>query len=88
MKKMLIIFFVSVGLLISAPHSISSQLTIFNNEIEAQNHCSNDAVVWLNLPTGVWHKLGSYWYERTKNGAYVCRLEAAAAGDRESLNGS
>jgi hypothetical protein len=68
--------------------AFSSQLTLFSYEVQAQNHCPDDEVVWLNLPTGIWHPKGGRWYARTKNGSYVCRLEAAAAGDRESLNGS
>lgn len=30
---------------------------------------------------------GMRWYGRTKHGAYVCRREADAAGDRDTRNG-
>lgn len=63
-------------------------LTLFNTEGQAQDHCPNDVVVWLNTPTGIWHTKGARWYGRTKHGAYVCRREAATEGDRGSLNGS
>jgi hypothetical protein len=53
----------------------------------AQAHCPNDAVVWLNTRTGIWHLAGERWYGRTKHGAYVCEREATAAGDRETHNG-
>jgi hypothetical protein len=44
-------------------------------------------VVWLNLPSGIYHLKGQRWYGRTKSGAYVCKQEADKAGDRGSLNG-
>jgi hypothetical protein len=59
----------------------------FNSESQAQQHCPSDIVVWLNLPTMIWHTKGERWYGATKNGAYVCRQEAAADGARGSKNG-
>jgi len=60
---------------------------LFPTEQQAQQHCPDDAVVWLNLPSGIYHLKGERWYGRTKNGAYVCKQEADHAGDRPSLNG-
>jgi hypothetical protein len=60
--------------------------TKFATELQAQQHCPNDVVVWLNLPTGIYHMKGERWYGRTKNGAYVCEREADQAGDRETHN--
>jgi hypothetical protein len=37
-------------------------------------------VVWLNLPSGIYHYSGQRWYGRTKRGAYVCKGEADANG--------
>jgi hypothetical protein len=48
---------------------------------------SQDLVVWLNIPTGIYHLPGMRWYGATKNGAYVCEKEADKAGDRETRNG-
>ena len=59
----------------------------FTTEQLAQQHCPNDVVVWLNLPTGIYHMRGERWYGRTKSGAYVCEKEADQAGDRETHNG-
>jgi hypothetical protein len=59
----------------------------FPSEVQAQQHCPGDAVVWLNSPTGIYHTKGQRWYGRTKSGAYVCRTEADHAGMRGSLNG-
>jgi hypothetical protein len=44
-------------------------------------------VVWVNLPTGVYHYAGERWYGNTKNGAYMCEREAKAVGDRATRNG-
>jgi hypothetical protein len=62
-------------------------VTPFSSEETAQRHCPSDTVVWLNLPTGVYHFRGQRWYGRTKNGAFVCKKEADVVGDRPSLNG-
>jgi hypothetical protein len=59
----------------------------FDTETQAQHHCPSDIVVWLNLPTMIWHTKGERWYGATKNGAYVCREEAAKEDARGSRNG-
>ena len=64
-----------------------SSLTLFSNEQDAQKHCVEDQVVWLNLPTGVYHFKGQRWYGNTKSGAFVCKREADASGDRPTKNG-
>jgi hypothetical protein len=67
--------------------SASWALDEFSTERSAQQHCPADVVVWLNIPTGIWHYKGNHWYGRTKNGAYVCMQEAAKAGMRASKTG-
>lgn len=64
-----------------------SQLSLFTTEDAAQKHCPADTVVWLNTRSGIYHLKGERWYGRTKHGAYVCKKEADAAGDRETENG-
>ena len=59
----------------------------FNTEVQAQQHCPSDTVVWLNLPSMIWHYKGQRWYGNTKHGAYVCEKEAAAGGARATRNG-
>ncbi len=66
---------------------ISSDLSMFATENAAQKHCPRDTVVWLNTSSGIYHLKGERWYGRTKHGAYVCKKEADAAGDRETANG-
>jgi hypothetical protein len=59
----------------------------FQSEQKAQQHCPNDTIVWVNIKTGVYHLRGERWYGATKDGAYVCRQEADAEGDRMTKNG-
>src|SRR5579872_1762790 len=54
----------------------ATELALFTTEDEAQRHCPNDTVVWLNTRTGIYHLKGERWYGRTKHGAYVCKKEA------------
>jgi hypothetical protein len=64
-----------------------AELAQFDNESAAQRHCPKDTVVWLNTNSGIYHEKGMRWYGRTRKGAYVCRAEANAAGDRDTRNG-
>jgi hypothetical protein len=61
--------------------------TTYPSEQQAQQHCPRDTVVWLNLPTGIYHFKGERWYGTTKHGAFVCQKEADQAGDRATRNG-
>ena len=65
----------------------SLALEQFNTEQAAQNSCPGDKVVWLNLPTGVYHYRHQRWYGATKNGAYVCEKDAIKSGKRASKRG-
>jgi hypothetical protein len=60
---------------------------LFDTEDGAQAHCPKDVVVWLNIPSGIYHYKGERWYGLTKHGAYACEKEAIAVGDRASENG-
>ena len=62
-------------------------LQLFASESAAKAHCPKDEVVWLNTNSGIYHEKGMRWYGNTKAGAYVCRREANAAGDRDTRNG-
>jgi type IV secretory pathway protease TraF len=67
--------------------SPSAPLTNYPTETQAHQHCPADTVVWLNLPTGIYHFKDQRWYGRTNSGAYVCRGEADGAGMRTTRNG-
>jgi hypothetical protein len=53
---------------------------LFQNDREAQAHCPQDVVVWLNLASGYYHYRGMQWYGRTQSGAYICKKEADRIG--------
>jgi hypothetical protein len=54
----------------------ASPLPTFPTQQQAEQHCPADTVVWLNLPTGIYHFQGQRWYGNTNSGAYVCQREA------------
>ena len=35
---------------------------LFDTEGAAQAHCPRDIVVWLNIPSGIYHYKGERWY--------------------------
>ena len=82
MKSILIALF--LGLASVAPANAQA---MFATQEAAQHHCPNDIVVWLNIPTRIYHMQGMRWYGATHSGAYVCQKEADNAGDRETRNG-
>ena len=40
----------------------------------------DDAIVWVNLRSKVYHASGSPNYAKTKQGAYMCEQESMTAG--------
>lgn len=98
-RRLLVAGLICIGLFLPAAHRVAAiaapsqamlaygPLSMFTTEDAAQAHCPSDVVVWLNTKTGIWHEKGMRWYGRTKQGAYVCRKEAAAAGYRDTENG-
>jgi hypothetical protein len=65
----------------------AATLTLFQNEAQAQAHCPQDTVVWLNLSSGIYHFKGQRWYANTNHGAFVCEKEADKTGSRATENG-
>jgi hypothetical protein len=47
----------------------STSLAMFDTEAAAAAHCPRDTVVWLNIPSGIYHEKGMRWYGRTKHGS-------------------
>lgn len=87
LRTLLIIITVVAGPLAFAPDVQAAQAQRFQFEAEAKQRCPADTVVWLNIPTHIYHFKGMRWYGNTKTGAYVCRKEANAEGDRPTRNG-
>ena len=55
-------------------------LTAFRTEQQAQEHCPEDTIVWLDPQSGMYRLKGhgSYWLSGA--GRYACRGEAERAG--------
>jgi hypothetical protein len=51
-------------------------------ESEAKTSCRNDAVVWVNRRSMVYHDSSSKNYGATKAGAYMCQKDSIAGGFR------
>jgi hypothetical protein len=88
-KTLIALIFLVTLLSCTDPKQDSAEggLTLFSTQQAAQKHCPKDTVVWLNLPSGIYHFQGERWYGNTKTGAFVCQQEANKAGDRATLNG-
>jgi hypothetical protein len=56
----------------------------FADESSAKARCPTDTVVWVNLPSKIYHFSGTKNYGTTKRGAYMCEKDAIAAEDRAS----
>lgn len=58
----------------------------FADEASAKSRCPTDTVVWVNLPSKVYHFAGGKSYGTTKRGAYMCEKDAMAGENRASKN--
>jgi hypothetical protein len=68
-----------------APRSTASlEAGQFADEASANAHCPADTVVWVNLPSKIYHFAGTRSYGTTKRGAYMCEKEAIGAENRAS----
>ena len=85
-KLLLVAFFILIVPAIE-PAGAQPQPQLFSTEQAAQQHCPADTVVWLNTKSSVYHFKGQRWYAATKQGAFVCKKEADAAGTRATRNG-
>jgi hypothetical protein len=56
----------------------------FADDASAKASCPTDTVVWVNLPSKIYHFAGAKSYGTTKRGAYMCEKTAIAAEDRAS----
>jgi hypothetical protein len=69
----------------SAPRSTASLETgQFADDASAKASCPTDTVVWVNLPSKIYHFAGTKSYGTTKRGAYMCEKQAIAGENRAS----
>jgi hypothetical protein len=69
----------------SAPRSTATlEAGQFADEASAKARCPTDTVVWVNLPSKIYHFAGTKSYGTTKRGAYMCEKEAIGTENRAS----
>jgi hypothetical protein len=61
-------------------------LVAFRTEQQAQEHCPDDTVVWVDPQSGGYHLNTSPSYGHAGTGRYACRREAELAGMRAMAN--
>jgi hypothetical protein len=64
--------------------AMAQSLTPFRYEAQAQRHCPEDEVVWLDFRRGRYYLKGQRRYARGFTGSFVCRNEARNSGYRRS----
>ena len=58
----------------------------FRTEQQAQQHCPDDTVVWVDPLSGAYYLKGHGSYGKTNAGRYACRGDADNGGMREMPN--
>ncbi len=64
-----------------------AQLSLFRSEVQAEAHCPNDSVAWLDFKKRIYYLQGQRLYATGRNGTFVCRDEARRNGYRRSVFG-
>jgi hypothetical protein len=62
-------------------------LGLFQIEGQAQQHCPNDIVVWLDLKKRIYYLPRQRMYGQGRTAVFACRNEARRRGYRRSLLG-
>ena len=70
-----------------ATNAAATPLTPFRYETQAQRHCPDDTVVWLDFRKGIYYVKRHGRYGQGSTGSFVCREEARSNGYRRSLLG-
>ncbi len=75
--------------LMAAGHAndAAAQLSLFPTEMQAQQSCPNDTVVWLDFDKRIYYVRGQRLYAKGTTGTFVCRKEARAGRYRRSVLG-
>jgi hypothetical protein len=70
-----------------ATNAAATPLTPFRYETQAQRHCPDDTIVWLDFRKGIYYFKRQNRYGQGNAGSFVCREEARSNGYRRSLLG-
>jgi hypothetical protein len=49
--------------------------------------CPGDKIVWVNIPSGIYHFQGERYFGCTKTGKFLCQHDTDGEGDRPTHNG-
>jgi hypothetical protein len=71
----------------STTNAAATSLSPFRYEGQAQRHCPDDMVVWLDFRKGIYYSKRQNRYGQGSAGGFVCREEARSNGYRRSLLG-
>lgn len=82
-----LVVLLALAMLCGTRSSMAIPLTPFRYEGQAQRHCPDDEVVWLDFRRGRYYARGQKPYGEGTSGSYVCQKEAKASGFRRSLLG-
>jgi hypothetical protein len=52
----------------------------FASDAQAKAKCPSDTVVWMNTKSHIYHFAGTHDYGHTKQGTYMCEMDAKGAG--------
>ena len=72
---------------VAAGGATAIPLTPFRYEEQAQRHCPEDTIVWLDFRTRRYYSSGQKRYARGFDGSFVCLQEARNSQYRRSLLG-
>ena len=68
-------------------NAAASPLTPFRYQAQAQRHCPDGTVVWLDFRKGFYYFKRQNRYAQGSTGSFVCQEEARSSGYRRSLFG-
>ena len=70
-----------------ATHAAATPLTPYRYQAQAQRHCPDDTVVWLDFRKGIYYFERQTRYAQGSTGSFACLEEARSNGYRRSLLG-
>lgn len=73
-----------VGAPLAEAAAVLPDVPHFQFEVQAQQHCPADVVVWVVASRGLFNSSSERWYGRTSDGTYACLADAKRAGYRAS----
>ena len=83
MRRVVVACLLALG--IATSPSVHAQTPV--HEPPAGMSCPKDRLVWVNIPSGVYHYQGERYFGSTQQGKFICEHDALSEGDRPTRNG-